>query len=113
MLNLFLSKSARKLNALLQSQASIEFDVSGNIISANQQFLNLMEYTLAEIKGKHHSMFIDPAYANSREYEYFWSLLKQGSLRARNLNASPRVAKPYGCKQVITRYWIVLASLSE
>lgn len=78
MLNLFLSKSARKLNALLQSQASIEFDVSGNIISANQQFLNLMEYTLAEIKGKHHSMFIDPAYANSREYEYFWSLLKQG-----------------------------------
>ena len=78
MRNLFLSKSARKLNALLQSQASIEFDLSGYVVTANQQFLSLMEYKLAEIKGKHHSMFIDPAYASSREYEHFWSLLKQG-----------------------------------
>ncbi|MDY7540003.1 PAS domain-containing methyl-accepting chemotaxis protein [Undibacterium sp. 5I1] len=78
MINLFLSKSARKLNALLQSQASIEFDLSGYVVSANQQFLSLMEYTLAEIKGKHHSMFVDPAYASSLEYKIFWSLLRDG-----------------------------------
>lgn len=78
MLNLFLSKSTRKLNALLESQASIEFDLSGNVVDANQQFLNLMEYTFAEIKGKHHSVFIDPTYATSPEYKQFWSRLRDG-----------------------------------
>lgn len=67
-----------KLNAIDNSQALIEFDLSGNIISANHNFLSVMGYTLAEIVGKHHSIFVDPAYANSDKYRVFWSNLRGG-----------------------------------
>ncbi|MBN8531640.1 MAG: PAS domain S-box protein [Alphaproteobacteria bacterium] len=71
-----------KLQALDKSQAVIEFAMDGTILEANQNFLNAMGYTLEEIKGKHHSMFVDPAYKTSPEYQQFWAGLNRGEYQA-------------------------------
>ena len=63
-----------EVNAIKRSQAVIEFTLDGTIISANQNFLTVLGYHLDEIKGKHHSMFVEPAYRNSQEYREFWGL---------------------------------------
>jgi methyl-accepting chemotaxis protein len=68
-----------KLNAISLVQAVIEFTPGGEILTANDNFLNLLGYRLEEIKGKHHRMFVEPGYANSAEYQAFWSQLKSGS----------------------------------
>ncbi len=70
-----------QLDALDKSQAVIEFDLDGIILHANQNFLNAMGYSLNEIKGKHHRMFVDPAYAESREYQEFWQRLNRGEFQ--------------------------------
>ena len=70
------------LDALNQSQAIIEFEMDGTIIRANQNFLNVMGYTLEEIQGKHHSMFAEPEFAASQEYKDFWTALNQGQFQA-------------------------------
>lgn len=67
-----------QLEAIDKSQAVIEFDLNGNIINANNNFLSTVEYSLDEIKGKHHSIFCDPSYANSKEYSDFWVKLRSG-----------------------------------
>ena len=66
------------LKALDRSQAVIEFDVSGKILTANQNFCDAVGYKLAEIVGKHHSMFVDKQYASSAEYRDFWAKLSRG-----------------------------------
>ncbi len=71
-----------KLEALDKSQAVIEFKPDGTIIAANRNFLDVMGYTLAEIQGKHHSMFAEPAYAASAEYRAFWEKLARGEYAA-------------------------------
>ncbi len=67
-----------QIEAINKSQAVIEFDIDGNILSANDNFLNTVGYTLPEIQGKHHSMFVESGYKASAEYANFWSQLKQG-----------------------------------
>lgn len=67
-----------QLAALSKSQAVIEFESDGTIITANQNFLATMGYELSEVQGHHHRMFIDPEYAASREYEDFWNKLRGG-----------------------------------
>jgi methyl-accepting chemotaxis protein len=71
-----------KLSALDKSQAVIEFNTEGTIITANPNFLGAMEYTLDEIQGKHHSMFVDTAYKLSAEYADFWMRLGRGEYQA-------------------------------
>jgi methyl-accepting chemotaxis protein len=66
------------INAVNNAFASIEFDPSGNIISANEQFLNTVGYSLKEVKGKHHSIFVSEDYANSNDYRSFWKALAAG-----------------------------------
>lgn len=73
-----LSSSNAELQAIHRSQAVIEFALDGTILKANENFLNAMGYSLKEIKGKHHSMFVSPAYAQSKEYKEFWDKLRQG-----------------------------------
>ncbi|AXO16728.1 methyl-accepting chemotaxis protein [Thalassospira indica] len=68
-----------KVNAINRSQAAIEFDLNGKILDANDNFLSVMGYELSEVVGKHHSMFVDRAYANSREYADFWRELAKGN----------------------------------
>ena len=82
--------SAAKLAALDKSQAIIEFDLKGTILTANANFLNAMGYTLEEVKGKHHSMFVEPGYKDSAEYREFWESLSRGEFRAAQYK---RVAK--------------------
>ena len=67
-----------KVNAIDRSQGVIEFDLSGNILSANDNFLKLMGYRLNEIVGQHHSLFVDPEEAGSQNYKNFWKKLGQG-----------------------------------
>ena len=67
-----------QLDAIHRSQAVIEFDLEGNILTANDNFLEAMGYTLDEVKGKHHSIFVEAEYAGSNEYKNFWASFKQG-----------------------------------
>ncbi len=71
-----------QLAAIDKNQATIEFNLDGTIIKANDNFLNAMGYTLGEIKGKHHSMFVDEAYRQSAEYREFWAKLNRGEYQA-------------------------------
>jgi len=77
-----LKKEAReqlgRIDALDKVQAVIEFNLDGTIITANDNFLNTLDYTLEEIQGKHHSMFVEPAYKESAEYKQFWEKLNRG-----------------------------------
>ena len=67
-----------KLNALNRSLAIIEFAMDGTILDANKNFLRVIGYDLDDIRGKHHSLFVDPVYAQTVEYEKFWQDLRDG-----------------------------------
>ncbi|MDA9443395.1 histidine kinase [Bradyrhizobium sp. CCBAU 51745] len=69
-----------KIAALDRAQAVIEFDLNGNIITANENFLRVMGYGLAEIAGKHHSIFVDSNFAASTAYKEGWAKLNRGEL---------------------------------
>ncbi len=64
--------------AIERNQATIEFKMDGTVITANENFLNAMGYTLGEVIGKHHSMFVDEAYRQSGDYREFWAKLNRG-----------------------------------
>lgn len=66
------------IEALQRSTAVIEFDLNGNVLIANNRFLESMGYTLAQLTGKHHSIFCEPAEAQSAEYQAFWEKLRRG-----------------------------------
>jgi len=70
------------LNAISNSQAVIEFKPDGTILIANHNFLGAIGYELAEIQGRHHSLFVDPDYAKSAEYKLFWQKLANGEFDA-------------------------------
>ena len=75
------SDARATLDALDKSQAIIEFKLDGTIVTANANFLSVMGYTLGEIKGKHHSLFVDTGYASSAEYREFWAKLNRGEFQ--------------------------------
>ncbi len=64
--------------AISKVQAVIEFNLDGTIITANENFLAAMGYTLEELRGRHHSMFVEPAYRDSEDYRRFWERLRTG-----------------------------------
>lgn len=67
-----------QLEAINKSQAVIEFAMDGTILDANDNFLALMGYRLDEVKGRHHSMFVEENYKVSDEYQLFWRNLNRG-----------------------------------
>lgn len=67
-----------QVTAIGKSQAVIEFNMDGTIITANENFLKTVGYSLEEVRGKHHSMFADEATKNSFEYRQFWEKLNRG-----------------------------------
>ncbi len=67
-----------ELAALSKTQAVINFNLDGTVIDANDNFLNAMGYRAEDIKGKHHSMFCDPAYVSTPKYREFWAKLNRG-----------------------------------
>ena len=84
-----------QITAFNKSQAMIEFTLDGKILTANENFLATFDYTLDEIRGQHHGMFVDPAYRNSAEYRMFWDKLRRGEYDAGQYK---RIAK--GGKQI-------------
>ncbi len=71
-----------KIAAIGRSQAVIEFDMQGNVLGANPNFLRTMGYTLAEIQGQHHSMFCEPGLVQSQAYRDFWADLGEGKFQS-------------------------------
>ncbi|SEQ27957.1 methyl-accepting chemotaxis sensory transducer with Pas/Pac sensor [Devosia sp. YR412] len=76
------SDDRAKVDAIMRSQAVIEFNLDGTIITANENFLAALGYELSEIAGQHHRMFVDPAEAQSLEYKQFWADLAAGKYQA-------------------------------
>ncbi len=74
--------AAGKLAAIDCSQAVIEFDMSGKVLSANENFLKLTGYQLNDIQGRHHRLFVDPEEASSGEYQAFWERLSHGEFES-------------------------------
>ena len=75
-------EDAGKIAAIGRAQAVIEFNLDGAIITANENFLGALGYSLAEIAGKHHSMFVAPSERESRDYREFWAALNRGEFRS-------------------------------
>jgi len=73
-----LAELRAKAEAIGRSQAVIEFTLDGTILTANDNFLRTMGYRLDEIVGKHHSLFVDPGFADSADYREFWRQLRSG-----------------------------------
>ena len=71
-----------QVTAVSRAQAVIEFDLEGNILSANDNFLRTIGYSLREIQGQHHSMLCSPEYIVSAEYRDFWLQLRNGEFRS-------------------------------
>ena len=71
-----------QLNAVHAVFAVIEFEPDGTILAANDNFLKTVGYSLDEIRGRHHRIFCDPAYAATPEYRDFWSALGRGESQA-------------------------------
>ena len=67
-----------QIEAIRKSQGVIEFEMDGTIITANDNFLAMMGYTLAEVQGKHHGIFADEQVRQSAEYREFWATLNRG-----------------------------------
>ncbi|MDX3808351.1 methyl-accepting chemotaxis protein [Bosea thiooxidans] len=72
------SNAEGQLAAIRKSQAVIEFDLVGTVLDANENFLRALGYTLADIKGRHHSMFVQPSEHGSEAYLQFWKKLERG-----------------------------------
>jgi methyl-accepting chemotaxis protein len=66
------------LQAINQVQTIIEFNLDGTVLTANDNFLKTLGYSLEEVKGQHHRMFCDPAHTASPEYQAFWAKLNRG-----------------------------------
>lgn len=71
-----------QIKTINRFQAVIHFNLDGTVIDANDNFLQAMGYRLEDIKGKHHSMFVEPAYAASDDYKKFWAALGRGEYQA-------------------------------
>jgi methyl-accepting chemotaxis protein len=81
------------ISALQRSTAVIEFNLNGEVLTANQRFLDSMGYSLTRIQGKHHRIFCDASEANSPQYQRFWEQLRRGEFatgRFRRLDSHGR-----------------------
>jgi methyl-accepting chemotaxis protein len=84
-----------QIEAISKSQAVVEFAMDATVLTANHNFLSLMGYSLDEVKGRKHRMFMDPAEQDSAGYQEFWARLNRGEYQA---DEYKRVAK--GGKEV-------------
>ncbi|MFK0164543.1 methyl-accepting chemotaxis protein [Rhizobium sp. NPDC090279] len=76
------SDASRILSAVSKSQAIIEFDLQGKVLTANENFCRALGYELKEIVGNHHRMFCEPAYVSTPAYHDFWARLGRGEYDA-------------------------------
>lgn len=71
-----------KFSAMSKAQAVIEFNMDGTIVTANDNFLKTMEYSLADIQGQHHRMFVQSTERDGEEYKQFWKQLQAGNFQS-------------------------------
>jgi len=71
-----------QIDAIGKSQAVIEFNLDGSILTANHNFQQALGYSLSEIAGRHHSMFVAPAERDTPAYREFWAALNRGEFQA-------------------------------
>ncbi|MBH3427164.1 PAS domain S-box protein [Pseudomonas alkylphenolica] len=82
------------IKALMRSTAVIEFNLQGEVLAANDRFLQTMGYRLEQVVGKHHRMFCEPEEYNSSAYQAFWDSLRRGDFiaeRFKRVDAHGRV----------------------
>ncbi len=80
----------RQVVTMSKAQAVVEFQPDGTITTANDNFLRLMGYSLPEIQGRHHSLFMPPGSTGTHEYQDFWTRLARGDAQSGDF---PRVGK--------------------
>ncbi|KAK0341929.1 hypothetical protein LTR94_024372, partial [Friedmanniomyces endolithicus] len=73
---------AGQIAAIGKSQAVVEFDLNGTVLSVNERFLEAFGYEQHEVVGRHHGMFVDREVQESAEYSDFWQALRRGECRA-------------------------------
>ncbi len=83
-----------QINAINNTIAAIEFDLNGIILEANELFLKTMRYTLEEVQGHHHSIFVDKSYAESKSYNEFWEALGQGHSQTGEFKRFDKLGNP-------------------
>ena len=82
------------IKALMRSTAVIEFNLNGEVLTANERFLQTMGYKLDQVVGKHHRLFCEPEEYNSVGYHAFWDKLRRGEFvaeRFKRIDAHGRV----------------------
>ena len=88
------NRIAEKYEAVARSQAVIEFTPDGEIVTANQNFLDAMGYTLAEIRGQHHAMFVEEGFAETQAYRDFWDNLRRGEAQVAEFKRIGKGGRP-------------------
>jgi methyl-accepting chemotaxis protein len=96
-------EQAEKIAAINRSQGAIEFDLDGNIIWANENFLNVTGYRLDEIQGRHHRLFCDPKDVGGADYANFWERFGRGNMCRANSSVAEKGARTSGFRPVTTR----------
>jgi methyl-accepting chemotaxis protein len=82
----------------------IEFTPDGKILTANDNFLRAVSYDLDDIRGRHHSMFVEASYARSPDYAAFWKKLQAGELWRPNTGGSAKMARSSGSRHPTTDF---------
>ncbi len=96
-----------QISAISKAQAVIEFALDGKIINANPNFLKALGYTLDEVKGRHHFIFVDANYRQSPDYRLFWEKLGRGEYDAAPIQARHQGRqRKSGSRQATIRSWI-------
>ena len=88
-----------QIDAINKAQAVIQFDLDGTILDANENFTKTVGYSLDEIKGRHHSLFVDGAEREKPEYKQFWAKLKRGSLMLASIAEWQREDASFGFRR--------------
>ena len=83
-----------QIEAIQRSEAVIEFNLDGQILTANANFLQLMGYQLSEVQGKHHRIFVAPQEASSEHYRQFWAKLRQGHYQTADFKRLTKGGQP-------------------
>ncbi len=100
----------RQLDAFGRVLPVIEFDLEGNVLRANENFMNASGYTREELRGSHHRMFVDPDYARSPEYVEFWARLRRGEYQSARYK---RMAKNGRVVWVQATYYPILGAFGR
>jgi PAS domain S-box len=109
----FRGEETATLAALDKSQAIIEFKMDGTIVRANENFLKTMGYRLEEIEGKHHSLFVEPAYRESAGIESSGPSSTGASIRPHSSSESAKAGRKSGSRRPIIRCSVPVASLTR